>query len=306
MYLSGQFLVNLPKINAYISKILGINANPSVLTIQLVIAIVTILGGIALIAFWIINHKILDVATTENLQFRVKKNNLTLMESVKMIVESRYIRLIALLLICYGVAINLVEGPWKAEAARVYKDPTEFAAFVGSYLSYTGILTICFVVIGSNIVRTLGWLSAAIITPLMLLITGLGFFAVANFDTVATLMMVSFAFTDPIMFAIILGAIQNVLSKSSKYTLFDSTKEMSYVPLDENLKTRGKAAADMIGTKLGKSSSAFVQSMIFVLLPTATYQTISVFLMIAFTLICIIWIWAVIELNKEYKKACLK
>ena len=198
----------------------------------------------------------------------------------------------------------MVEGPWKAEASKIYKTPTEFAAFVGDYLSYTGILTIIFVLLGSNIVRRLGWMAAAIITPFMVLLTGLAFFCVANFDPVATFMMLSFSFTDPIMLAIAIGAIQNVLSKSSKYTLFDSTKEMSYVPLDEQLKTRGKAAADMIGTKLGKSASALLQSMIFVIIPAATYSSISPFLMVIFAIVCIVWIWAVIELNKEYKAVC--
>ena len=304
LYLSGTFLINLQVMNDYFTNVFGLDGDVSVISIQIVISVVTFLGIIALGAFWLLNHKILDIATAENLQFKVKKNQLTLKESFQMIIQSRYIRLITVLLICYGIAINMVEGPWKAEAAKIYKTPTEFATFIGRYLSYTGILTIFFVLLGSNIVRVLGWLSAAIITPLMVLVTGLGFFVVANFDPVATFMMVSFAFTDPIMLAIVIGAIQNVLSKSSKYTLFDSTKEMSYVPLDEQLKTRGKAAADMIGTKLGKSASALLQSMIFVIFPAATYSSISVFLMCVFTLVCIIWVWAVVELNKEYNNAC--
>jgi AAA family ATP:ADP antiporter len=150
----------------------------------------------------------------------------------------------------------------------------------------------------------LGWLSAAIITPCMVLITGLGFFLVANFDNIATAMMLSLAFSDPLMLAIIIGAVQNVLSKSSKYTLFDSTKEMAYVPLDEQLKTRGKAAADMIGTKLGKSGGALLQSIIFIVFPTANYSSMSILLMIIFTIICIIWLWTVFELNKEYQILC--
>ena len=304
LYFSGQFLINLPVMNLYFTKIFALTAHKSIITIQLVVIVVSILGVIGLISFWVLNHRILDIATTENLQFRVKKNQIGLKESIKMVIESRYIRLITILLICYGFAINLVEGPWKAEAAQIYKTPTEFAAFVGNYLSYTGILTIIFVLLGSNIVRKLGWMSAAIITPIMVLVTGLSFFFVTNFDPIAMFMMAYFAFTDPVMLAIIIGAIQNVLSKSSKYTLFDSTKEMSYVPLDEQLKTRGKAAADMVGIKLGKSSSALLQSMIFVILPAATYSSISPVLMFVFTVICVIWIWAVIELNKEYKAAC--
>lgn len=306
LYLSGTFLVNLPAINDYFVQAFNLTLSRSVISIQIVISVVTILGIVGLIAFWVLNNKILDIATTENLQFRVKKNQMGIKESFQMVISSRYIRLITVLLFAYGLAINLVEGPWKAEAAQIYKTPTEFAAFVGNYLSYTGILTIVFVLLGSNIVRRLGWLSAAIITPFMVLLTGLAFFCVANFDPVATFMMLSFSFSDPIMLAIIIGAVQNVLSKSSKYTLFDSTKEMSYVPLDEQLKTRGKAAADMIGTKLGKSASALLQSMIFIIIPSATYTSISPFLMVVFTIICLIWIWAVIELNKEYKFACSK
>jgi ATP:ADP antiporter, AAA family len=304
LYLSGIFLINLPFMNSYFVKIFNLSAPRSVVSIQIVISVVLILGAIGLAAFWILNNKILDIATTESLQFRVKKHQIGIKESFQMIISSRYIRLITILLFAYGVAINLVEGPWKSQASRIYKTPTEFAAFVGNYLSYTGILTIIFVLLGSNIVRRLGWLSAAIITPFMVLLTGLGFFCIANFDPVATFMMIYFSFSDPIMLAIIIGAIQNVLSKSSKYTLFDSTKEMSYVPLDEQLKTRGKAAADMIGTKLGKSTSALMQSMIFIIIPSATYTSISPLLMVIFTIICIVWIWAVIELNKEYKSAC--
>lgn len=304
LYLSGQFLINLPSMGVYFTKLLSLTGGASVVSIQLVLTVVAVLGIIGLASFWALNHRVLDIATTENLQFKVKKNQMSLKESWRMVVESRYIRLIAVLLFCYGFAINLVEGPWKAEAAKIYKTPTEFAAFVGNYLSYTGILTIMFVLLGSNIVRRLGWMSAAIITPLMVLVTGLTFFLITNFDPIALLMMMTFSFSDPVMLAIIIGAIQNVLSKSSKYTLFDSTKEMSYVPLDEQLKTRGKAAADMIGVKLGKSSGALLQSIVFVVIPVATYQSISPFLMCMFAVICLVWIWAVKELNKEYKSVC--
>lgn len=297
---TGKFLENLANMNEYVSKTFNLQEVGSAVSIQIVLTLVIVLGLIAITTFWMLNHKILDREQVRQLQFTVKKQSLTIIESFKMVMASRYIRLIATLLICYGIAINLVEGPWKAAATKIYDTPTKFAAFQGGYLAYTGIFTILFVVLGSNIVRRLGWFVAAMITPLMVLITGMLFFAVSNFNGIAVLMVANFVLTDPALIAVTIGAIQNILSKSSKYTLFDSTKEMSYVPLDTELKTKGKAAADIIGTKLGKSFSALLQSLIFIIIPTATYHSISLYLMVVFFIICITWIWTVKELSNEY------
>lgn len=302
LYISGKFLENISHISNYFANLFNINSDIQVLSIQIMLSVVFVLGVCAMLVFWILNHKILDHEKLDKIQFKIKQKKMTLSESIKMILSSRYILLITVMLICYGIAINMVEGPWKSNASKIYTNPTEFSAFVGSYLSKTGLLTILFVIIGSNIVRKLGWFCAAMITPIMVFVTGMSFFIVTNFDSVAGSMIMFFALTEPSLIAINIGAIQNVISKSSKYTLFDSTKEMSYVPLDDDLKTKGKAAADVIGVKLGKSASAFIQSMIFVIIPSATYSSISVYLMAIFAVICCIWIWGVIELNKEYSK----
>ncbi|MFV9935730.1 MAG: NTP/NDP exchange transporter Tlc4 [Rickettsia endosymbiont of Haemaphysalis japonica] len=303
MYLAGQFLENLSNINDYITNKFALQSSFHTLSIQIILTIVLILGIIAIKTFWLLNHKVLDKEHMALLRFKAKKKSMTIAESFQMLLSSRHIRLIATLLICYGIAINLVEGPWKAAATKIYKTPTEYAAFIGSYLSYTGVLTILFVVLGSNIVRRLGWFTAAVITPLIVFITGILFFAVNNFERFAGLIIANFILTDPALIAITIGAIQNVLSKSSKYTLFDSTKEMAYVPLDPEIKIKGKAAADVIGTKLGKSGSAFLQSLVFIMLPSASYQSISICLMIIFIITCLTWLWATKALNKEYKNS---
>lgn len=57
-----------------------------------------------------------------------------------------------------------------------------------------------------------------------------------------------------------------------------------------------------MGIKLGKSASALIQSLTFTLIPTATYQSITPYLMFIFIIICIVWMWVIRELNKEYLK----
>ena len=151
-------------------------------------------------------------------------------------------------------------------------------------------------IIGSNILRNVKWLVAALLTPLMLGVTGIIFFISVIFSD-----MIDF---NPLYVAVIIGAAQNILSKSTKYSLFDSTKEMAYIPLPLELKTKGKAAVEVIGLKFGKSLGAFIQSTIFMSIPTATFDSIGIYLMITFIVVIIIWVWDIIKLNQEYLKLC--
>lgn len=298
---AGLFLENSSSVNNYLTKKFDLNISNDILSVQSTLSLVIVLTICALIVFWYLNHKVLKHA---QINLSAKKAKMSMRESFALVLNSRYIRLIALLLLCYGMAINLVEGPWKNQISIVYPDEELYKMRFGGYLKYTGFLTILFVLIGSNLVRFMGWKSAAIITPVMVFTTGLGFFSIANFDSV--LVILGLSLFNPATLAISMGAIQNVISKSTKYTLFDSTKEMAYVPLDEELKTKGKAAVDVIGIKLGKSISAMIQMLIFTLIPTATYGSISIYLMTMFSIVCFVWIWAVLQLGREYKKEVAK
>ncbi|MES2214820.1 MAG: Npt1/Npt2 family nucleotide transporter, partial [Pseudomonadota bacterium] len=161
LYISGTMLENLPAIGNYFISNYNLTSERTVVCVQFALFIVVLLGVVALGTFWMLNHRVLDAAV--EIKFTSKKKNLSIIESLKMALSSRYIRLIAILLICYGISINLVEGPWKAQASKVYPSADAYTAFVGSYLKYTGILTIIFVLLGANIVRRLGWFAAAII-----------------------------------------------------------------------------------------------------------------------------------------------
>ncbi|KJV56907.1 ADP,ATP carrier protein 1 [Orientia chuto str. Dubai] len=300
LYISGTLISFLPSLSNYFINNYDLQCSKTTIYIQIIMGIVLLLGGISMVIFAILNAYIIKI---DDINFKVKSNKMSIFDGIKIALESRYIRLVITLLICYGVAINLVEAPWKYKAGTLYHTPEEYNAFVGSYLSYTGICTILFVLVGSNIVRYCGWKTAAMITPIMLSLTGIVFFIASSFDTsFSSFFELLWPTIDPLNIAITTGVTLNILTKSSKYTFFDSTKEMAYVPLNNELKSKGKATADVMGVKLGKSASALVQSLIFMLIPTATYQSITPYLMLIFIVICIVWMLVIRELNKEYLK----
>ena len=61
------------------------------------------------------------------------------------------------------------------------------------------------------------------------------------------------------------GAALYVFSKSAKFSLFKPAEEMVYISLDEEGRTKGKAAIDVVGSQAGKSSGSILQQVLLVL-----------------------------------------
>lgn len=230
-------------------------------SLRYLMSMIAVGGAVIIACYYYMQRKIMTdpklVNPAKRKQAKVK-TKLGMMESAKYLVNSKYIRDLAMLVIAYGMSINIVEVTWKSKLRAAFPDPNAYSAFMGNFSSATGVVTFGMMLAGRYIFRRFGWGAAAYVTPVVLGITGAIFFSLTLFSAQVSPFIAALG-TTPLMAAVLVGAAQNILSKSAKYSLFDPCKEMAYIPLDAEQKSKGKAAIDVIGNPLGKSGGSFIQ-----------------------------------------------
>lgn len=254
---------------------------------------------------WICNNVLTDERHfDEAAAVRQQKNNtklkLSFRESVKHVLSSPVLGLISLLVMCYGFSMNLMGILWKKQLKLQFPDPVDYTNFMGSYSMSIGVLTILIIFFSKGIVEKFGWFRGAIVTPLVLLGSASAFFMFIFFREELTPLCALYSLT-PLYVAAILGAVQHIMCKSAKYSLFDPTKEMAYIPLDAELKTKGKAAVDVTGYIFSKASGGYFSGAILMLFAIGDLMTIAPYLAVAVLVTACIWIMAVFKLNNRYK-----
>jgi len=260
-----------------------------------------VLAGLAIIAiYWWINRKVLtDSRFYDPAEAKKKKEKpkMSLGESFAYLARSKYILCIAALVLCYGLCINIVEVTWKGLLKLQYPNPNDYSTFMGMFSTITGLTTLFMILVVSANAMRRGWGFAASLTPIVLLLTGVAFFAFVLFQDSLGGFITALG-TTPLWLAVLFGAAQNILSKASKYSLFDPTKETAYIPLDPESKVKGKAAIDVVGARLGKSGGSLLQQGLLVVF--GTLSAITPYIAAILFVFIGLWIMAVRSLNKQF------
>ena len=227
------------------------------------------------------------------------KQKLSIKEALKFILKSRYLLLIAGIVMGYSISVSFADIVWKNQLKQQFPDPCDYSAFIGYFSSMVSILTLIFLFIGGGVVRKFGWKKAALTTPFVLLVAGVGSFGFIIFKDQLN-GFVGFFGTSAMVMAIVFGTIQNALAKCFKFSFYEPTKEMVYIPLDNESRTKGKAAIDILVTKLSKAGGAFfLQALIIVF---GSLAAIVPFIALILFGVIAIWISSVVFLNKRFLK----
>lgn len=230
-----------------------------------------------------------------------KKTKLSFAASMKIVLSSKYLGFLSLLILGYGMTVNFLDVTFKDQLKTLYQgDPTSMTKFLGYYSTATGIVSVVLMVIGANMTRILSWRTCAMVTPVAMLLAGSLFFGIITFQSEAAEILGGII--SPVRLAVLVGASLVILMKGAKYSLFDPTKEMAYIPLDDNLKTTGKAAVDGVGSRLGKSSGGLLQQAFFILSTTATQVSIAPYLAFTLIFVSLIWIYSANRLSSMFEE----
>jgi AAA family ATP:ADP antiporter len=195
--------------------------------------------------------------------------------------HSRYLLLIAAILLLAQLASPLVEYQFLNTVESAYPDREARTAFLSLFFSVLGVLSI-----GVNlgitplVHRYLGAIAGLLVQPLMIFIFSWCFFLQST---------------------LFFSSAAKISDRALSYSINRASKELLYVPIDSVLIYQAKAWIDMFGYRLFKVSGSvvillFTQWLPFtVSLPQLSWFTIS---------ICAIWIAIIFVLRLDYQVAC--
>lgn len=257
---------------------------------MMLITIIIIVSGLMAMGIYRWMHQ--NALSKENVIYENKKIQLSFVESLRHVSQSKYLICVAVIVVAYSITINLVEVVWKDQVRHLNSTALEYNHYIGNLQIFQGSFAIVMSLGMAEIIKRFGWKTAALVTPIIMLITSMLFFGILLFqDNVRPFLM------EPLAIAIFLGSIQNCLSKACKYTIFDSTKEMALIPLSHEEKLMGKTAIDGVGARLGKSGGSIIHQGLLFMFASLSASTPFVGAILLIVILC--WIISICSLAKR-------
>jgi ATP:ADP antiporter, AAA family len=274
-----------------------------------IVLMLTMLGTSAMGLFYWINRKVMprEMAAQSKSGEKdepKKKVKLSIRESIRYISKSKYLTCLALIVLGYNISINVTDIIWKEQLKRYFTDPNEMLAHMNTITVGIGIVATLGGALFSLMVSRLGWTFTALLTPAIMTVMAIGFFTFLFCGDALSAFALTLFGASPFALTVYFGSLQNCLSKAGKYSVFDASKELAFLPLDSDSKLKGKAAIDGLGSGIGKSGASITYQGLIIMLGSVAMSTpyISVILFVVLSS----WIASVFTVGKLFKKMSSK
>ena len=191
-----------------------------------------------------------------------KKPKMGIVESIKYCVTNSYVLALSGLVFAYGWCMVVGELSYKdVMKLATDGDSVRYSVMKGRESWGSAVMAmILMTFVAHNVIRLFGWKITALLAPGICTLTATIFYLSALIGNTY--------YDDPeeegkflavqpaASISMWLGLTFCVATKATKYASFDPAKEMAYLPLTSEQKTKSKAAVDIVGARLGKGGAA--------------------------------------------------
>ncbi len=189
-------------------------------------------------------------------------SKLSLSSSLRYLIESPYLRSLLLIVVAEYVCYTLGELIFLETLKEKYPSPTEYCQYMGNLSFWMGILVaVGSIFITPYLLHAYNWTQTFLMPPILMVAATLAFFSVVCLSKYGFI-----AAGSALGVAVVLGSIHFCVGRAAKYTLFDTIKELAFIPLDQEGQVKGKLIIDGIGSRLGRGASSFLSILLFLFL----------------------------------------
>ena len=221
-----------------------------------------------------------------------KKSKTGLFDALRFVLKKPEVLCLAIMSVSQGLSSILFQVAWKGQLRILHPSPQAYSAFMGDVQLMSGALTCGLMLAAPWLFKTLGWAATLGVTPKSAMILGWAFFGFSIWMAAGGFLVQTSPWLPYLVWG---GSILYVIERAAKFSLFKPAEEMVYITLDEESRTKGKAAVDVLGAQVGKTGGSFLQQGL--LLWCGTIVAALPALMIGHSAVVVMWLWAVKRLD---------
>ncbi|AFM99147.1 ATP/ADP translocase [Encephalitozoon hellem ATCC 50504] len=253
---------------------------------------------------------------TEGVKKKGKKSSAGFSESLKLMAQSKFLVAMVLNALFYYAGTNLIESSWKngisvaADAYNMEKRAYSASIVSGEQRVVGALVAIILLTPISTLVQTHGWITMAIVPPLVTLVSsvvifGSAFFNYPNYPAGRTSVILSSlvkGYTPNFYLECNIGIYCVSGMKIAKYAFYDISKEAISLQIDPLYRPKLKAVYDGLCGKLGKSIGS-LYAMFWSLMGYNDVRAAAPITLGMWLIISPVWILSVLYLNRKYNQS---